>query len=59
MSQAIGQNIESVVAKLRSKAAHCSFTFKCTNNLYNHQVNLYADAMITDQMVIGCADSDK
>ena len=58
MSQAIAQNIESFVAKLGSKAVHCSFTFKSTSNLCHHQANSYADATITDQMVIGCADSD-
>ena len=58
MNQAPGQPVQAFVAKLKSKAVHCDYTFKCINGACGHQVNSYAEHMIADQMVVGCADTD-
>ena len=58
MSQAPGQPVQAFVGKLKSKAAHCNFTVKCTSNLCQHQTNSYAELMVSDQMVVGCNDPD-
>jgi hypothetical protein len=58
MSQAPGQPIQAFIAKLRSKAEHCQFTFKCVSAACNRQTNSYAESMVADQMVVGCCDKD-
>ena len=58
MSQSPGQPIQAFVAQLRSKAEPCQFTFKCISNACDHQLNSYTEAMVCDQMVVGCCDSD-
>ena len=58
MIQDPDQAIEGFVASLRSKAQHCRFVFRCKSELCNQQVNTYAESMVEDQMVVGCADLD-
>ena len=58
MKQAPLQPIQAFVTKLKSKAAHCDFTLKCSSVLCSHHVNSYADNMVCDQMIVGCNDKD-
>ena len=58
MLQDQGQPVQAYVAKLRGKADHCQFVLKCSSEACNHQVNSYAESMVEDQMVTGCADPD-
>ena len=58
MSQVHDQPVQAYVAQLRCKAEHCRFTVKCTSEACEHHVNSYAESMVSDQMVVGCSDSD-
>ena len=58
MIQDPDQAIQGFVASLRSKAQHCRFVFRCKSDLCNHQMTSYAESMVEDQMVVGCADAD-
>ena len=55
--QAAGQPCHAFVAKLRGKAAQCGFSMRCPNPDCQ-QTNCYAEAMVSDQMVVGAADRD-
>ena len=57
MEQSSGQSIQAFVTKLRSKASHCDFKVRCSNTNCG-QLVCYAEEMISDQMVVGCADPD-
>ena len=58
MNQAPGQPIQAFVTKLKGKAMNCNYSIKCNSAACGHQVNSYAEHMIADQMVIGCANTD-
>ena len=57
ISQSPGENINLFVAKLKSKAEHCNFTISCVNGTCT-QANSYAEAMVSDQMIVGLYDKD-
>ena len=58
MRQAPLQPVQTYVSQLKSKAAHCNFTLRCSSDLCNHQSNSYMESMVSDQMVVGCNDTD-
>ena len=53
-----GQTTQQFLAKLKSKAEHCSFQLKCTSALCNHQLNSYTSSMVADILTVGCFDED-
>ena len=58
MRQEPGQIVQEYVAKLRSKAEHCLFLVKCPGESCAEQLINYSDAIVTDQVIVGCADLD-
>ena len=58
MTQSAGEQFTNFVSRLRAKARHCNFTFKCQSETCDHAENNYSVAMITDQMVIGLYDDE-
>lgn len=56
--QAHGQHLHEYVAGLRAKAEQCQFVTKCPNTAVCTQTVSYAADMVSDQMVIGCYDTD-
>ena len=58
MTQSPEEPIQTFIANLRSKAQHCQFSFRCSSELCNNRVNSYAESMVEDQMVVGCASED-
>ena len=58
MNQGPGQPIQAYITKLKSKAMNCNYSIKCSSAACGHHVNSYAEHMIADQMVVGCADTD-
>ena len=57
MAQRAEQPIQAFVGQLRSKAAQCDFTTKCTSSRCSQNVS-YSDAMVSDQMIVGLYDKD-
>ena len=55
--QSQGEPVNLFVAKLRSKAEHCNFKVTCVGSECN-EINSYAEAMVSDQMVAGLYDKD-
>ena len=55
--QAPGETINAFVAKLKSKAERCNFKIECAADACR-QVNSYAEAMVSDQMVAGLYDKE-
>lgn len=55
--QPAGQPLHDYVTKLRSKAEQCQFVVTCPNDTCQTKVT-FATEMVSDQMLVGCADTD-
>lgn len=57
LKQANSQKLQDFVSTLRAKSEHCKFSVVCTNHACQNEVS-YAQAMISDQMIVGVYDKD-
>ena len=57
MAQVAEQPIRAFVGQLRSKAAQCDFTTKCTSSRCSQNIS-YSDIMFSDQMIVGLYDKE-
>ena len=56
-SQDHGENVRSFYAKVKGKAATCSYTIKCTSDTCNRIID-FTDTMVKDVVIANLADED-